>query len=77
VQFFNYAKGEMAERGRVKQKQAETKRLAEQRTARMEAIKRAKREAMAKRKREAAEKKKREETGGCSDKEAAIEESAA
>ncbi|NEV60601.1 electron transport complex subunit RsxC [Thiorhodococcus minor] len=60
VQFFNYAKGEMAARGRAKQKQAETKRLAEQRTARMEAIKKAKREAMAKRKREMAAKKKAE-----------------
>jgi len=54
VQFFNYAKGEMAARGRAKQKQSETKRLAEQRTERMAAIQRAKREAMAKRKREAA-----------------------
>ncbi|MBK1721788.1 electron transport complex subunit RsxC [Thiocystis violacea] len=60
VQFFNYAKGDMAARGRAKQKQAETKRLAEQRTARMEAIKAAKREAMAKRKREMAAKKKAE-----------------
>jgi electron transport complex protein RnfC len=57
AQVFNYAKGEMAARGRAKQKQAETKRLAEQRTARMEAIKKAKREQMAKRKREAAAKK--------------------
>jgi len=57
VQFFNYAKGEMAARGRAKQKQAETKRLAEQRTQRMDAIKRAKREAMAKRKQQAAQKK--------------------
>jgi electron transport complex protein RnfC len=53
VQFFNYAKGEMAARGRAKQKQTETKRLAEQHSARMEALKRAKREAMARRKREA------------------------
>ncbi len=57
AQVFNYAKGEMAARGRAKQKQAETKRLAEQRTERMEAIKKAKREQMAKRKREAAAKK--------------------
>jgi electron transport complex protein RnfC len=57
VQYFNYAKGEMAARGRAKQKQMETKRLAEQRTARMEAIKKAKREAMARRKKEAMEKK--------------------
>jgi electron transport complex protein RnfC len=77
VQFFNFAKGEMAERGRAKQKQAETKRLAAQRTERMEVIKRAKREAMAKRKREAAEKKKREETGSYSNKAAALEENAA
>ncbi len=60
VQFFNYAKGEMATRGRAKQKQTETKRLAEQRTARLEALKRAKREAMARRKREAAAKQKAE-----------------
>jgi Na+-translocating ferredoxin:NAD+ oxidoreductase subunit C len=57
VQFFNYAKGEMATRGRAKQKQIETKRLIEQRTARIEAIQRAKREAMAARKREADAKK--------------------
>jgi Na+-translocating ferredoxin:NAD+ oxidoreductase subunit C len=54
VQYFHYAKGEMAARGRTKQKQAETKRLIEQRTARMEAMQRAKMEAMAARKREAA-----------------------
>jgi electron transport complex protein RnfC len=54
VQYFNFAKGEMASRDRAKQKQAETKRLAEARTARMEAIQRAKREAMARRKQEAA-----------------------
>ncbi len=58
VQFFNYAKGEMAARGRAKQKQAETKRLIEQRAARIEAIQQAKREAMAARKREADAKKK-------------------
>jgi electron transport complex protein RnfC len=52
VQYFNYAKGELASRQRAKHKQGETKRLAEARTARMEAIKRAKREAMLKRKRE-------------------------
>lgn len=51
VQYFNYAKGEMAARGRAKQKQTETRRLAEQRAARIEAIQRAKREAMAARKR--------------------------
>lgn len=56
VQFFNYAKGEMAARGRAKQKQAETKRLVEQRNERIEAIQRAKREAMAARKRANAQK---------------------
>jgi electron transport complex protein RnfC len=62
VQFFNYAKGEMAARGRAKQKLTETKRLAEQRTARMEALKQAKREQMAKRKREADAQKAAEKT---------------
>ena len=60
VQYFNHAKGELAARGRAKQKQTETKRLAEARTARIEAQKQAKREAMAKRKREAAAKKQAE-----------------
>jgi electron transport complex protein RnfC len=60
VQFFNHAKGELAARGRAKQKQTETKRLAEQHTARIEAQKKAKREALAKRKREAEAKKKAE-----------------
>ena len=77
VQFFNYAKGEMAARGRAKQKQAETKRLAEQRAERMEAIKRAKREAMAKRKREAAAKKASEQASGDSNSGGIVEESAA
>jgi electron transport complex protein RnfC len=80
VQYFNYAKGEMAARGRAKQKQTETKRLAEQRTQRMEAIKQAKRDAMAKRKREAAEKKARDgqEQGATSKPtEPNVEESAA
>jgi electron transport complex protein RnfC len=54
VQYFNFAKGEMAARDRAKQKQAETKRLADSRAARIEAIQAAKREAMARRKREAA-----------------------
>jgi electron transport complex protein RnfC len=54
VQYFNFAKGEMAARDRAKQKQAETKRLADGRAARIEAIQAAKREAMARRKREAA-----------------------
>ena len=56
AQFFNYAKGEMAARGRTKQKQTETKRLIEQRAERIELIQRAKREAMAARKRESAPK---------------------
>ena len=56
VQYFNYAKGEMAARGRAKQKQTETRRLAEQRAERIEAIQRAKREAMAARKRQTASK---------------------
>jgi electron transport complex protein RnfC len=60
VQFLNHAKGEMAARGRAKQKQTETKRLIEQRNARMEAIKRAKREQMEQRKREMAARKKAE-----------------
>ncbi len=54
VQFFNHAKGELAARGRAKQKQTETKRLAEARAARLEAQKQAKRAAMAKRKAEQA-----------------------
>jgi electron transport complex protein RnfC len=60
VQYFNHAKGEMAARGRAKQKQTETKRLAELRSARIEAQKQAKREAMARRKREADAKKQTE-----------------
>ncbi len=57
VQYFNFAKGELAARQRAQHKQGETKRLIEARTARMEAIKKAKREAMAKRKKEMAAKK--------------------
>ena len=60
VQYFNYAKGELAARQRAQHKQGETKRLIESRTQRMEAIKQAKREAMAKRKREMDAKKARE-----------------
>ncbi len=60
VQFFNYAKGELAARQRTQHKQGETKRLAEARTERMEAIKKAKREMMLKRKKEMEAKKKRE-----------------
>ncbi|WP_295884860.1 electron transport complex subunit RsxC [uncultured Thiohalocapsa sp.] len=61
VQFFNHAKGELAARGRAKQKQTETKRLAEARTARIEAQKQAKRAAMAKRKAEQAAQKAKEQ----------------
>ena len=57
VQYFNYAKGELANRQRSKHKQDETKRLVELRTARMEAQERAKKEMMERRKREAAAKK--------------------
>lgn len=60
VQYFNYAKGELASRQRAQHKQGETKRLAEARNERMEAIKRAKREAMMKRKKEMEAKKKAE-----------------
>ncbi|MCG7997107.1 MAG: electron transport complex subunit RsxC, partial [Candidatus Thiodiazotropha taylori] len=59
VQYFNYAKGELASRQRTQHKQNETKRLAEARNERMEKIKRAKREAMAKRKKEMEEKKRK------------------
>ncbi|MEW8338458.1 MAG: electron transport complex subunit RsxC [Candidatus Thiodiazotropha taylori] len=59
VQYFNYAKGELASRQRKQHKQNETKRLAEARNERMEKIKRAKREAMAKRKKEMEEKKRK------------------
>jgi electron transport complex protein RnfC len=61
VQFFNHAKGELAARGRAKQKQTETKRLTEARTARLEAQKQAKRAAMAKRKAEQAAQKAKEQ----------------
>jgi len=57
VQYFNYAKGELAARQRAAHKQSETKRLAEQRTTRMEEQKRRKRQAMERRKQEAAAKK--------------------
>lgn len=60
VQYFNYAKGELAARQRAQHKQGETKRLAEARSARMEAAQQAKREQMAKRKREMEAKKARE-----------------
>ena len=64
VQFFNFAKGELAARQRARHKQGETKRLAEARNERMEAIKKAKREAMLKRKKEMAEKKARQAKAG-------------
>ncbi|MCU7938886.1 MAG: electron transport complex subunit RsxC [gamma proteobacterium symbiont of Bathyaustriella thionipta] len=60
VQYFNYAKGELASRQRSQHKQGETKRLAEARSERMEAIKKAKRAKMLQRKKEMAEKKKLE-----------------
>jgi len=60
VQYFNYAKGELAARQRAQHKQGETKRLAEARNERMEAIKKAKREAMLKRKQEMEAKKLKE-----------------
>lgn len=58
VQYFNYAKGKLTAISRSKQKQQETKRLAEQREARIERIQAAKREAMARMKAERAAKKK-------------------
>jgi electron transport complex protein RnfC len=63
VQYFNYAKGELASRQRAKQKQLETKRLAEQRSARLEEQKRRKREALARRKRDTAERQQAESAG--------------
>jgi electron transport complex protein RnfC len=60
VQYFNYAKGELAARQRAQHKQGETKRLAELRTERIEAIQRAKREEMQKRKADMEAKKRRE-----------------
>ncbi|MEZ5588152.1 MAG: SLBB domain-containing protein [Sedimenticolaceae bacterium] len=63
VQFFNFAKGELAARQRAQHKQRETRRLAESRTARMEAIQQAKREAMRKRKQEMSARKAGEATG--------------
>jgi electron transport complex protein RnfC len=50
VQYFNYAKGELANKQRTQHKATETKRLAEQRIARLEREKQAKAEAAAKRK---------------------------
>lgn len=63
VQYFNYAKGELASRQRLKHKQGEAKRLAEARLQRIEAQKRAKREALARRKKLEQEKKAKTEAG--------------
>ncbi len=57
VQYFNYARGELTTRQRAEHKQAETKRLAEQRAVRIEQQKKAKREAMLRRRKAAAIKK--------------------
>jgi electron transport complex protein RnfC len=57
VQYFNFAKGALAEKQRAQYKQEEIKRLVAARNVRMEALKKAKREAMAQRKAEMAEKK--------------------
>lgn len=63
VQYFNYAKGELANKQRAQHKATETKRLAEQRIARLEKEKQAKAEAAAKRKaQKAAEKAAKEKT---------------
>ncbi len=61
VQYFNYAKGELAARQRAQHKQTETKRLIEARAARMEALQRAKQEEMKKRKAEMDAKKSKAE----------------
>ena len=60
VQYFNYAKGELAERQRTKQKQEETRRLAAQKQERTERAAREKREALARRKAEMAAQKQAE-----------------
>ncbi len=57
VQYFNFAKGELANRDRAKQKQLETKRLAEQRAARIERQQAEKKAMMERRKQEMAAKK--------------------
>jgi len=54
VQYFNYAKGELAARQRTEHKANETRKLAEARAARMERIRQAKAEAAAKRRAERA-----------------------
>jgi Na+-translocating ferredoxin:NAD+ oxidoreductase subunit C len=62
VQFFGYAKGELANRDRARQKQLETKRLVEQRNERLERQKAAKRAALADRKKGAPVKSEAEES---------------
>ncbi len=64
VQYFNYARGELTTRQRAQHKQAETKRLAEQRAVRIEQQKKAKREAMIRRREAAARKKAAAQTAG-------------
>lgn len=61
VQYFNYAKGELAARRRHKQKADETRKLAEIRIQRMEKEEQAKQEAAARRKAEREAKKKQQE----------------
>ena len=64
VQYFNYARGELTTRQRAQHKQAETRRLAEQRAVRIEQQKKAKREAMVRRREAAARKKAAAQTVG-------------
>lgn len=66
VQYFAYAKGKLTADSRAKQKQQETRRLAEQREARIARIQAAKREAMARMKAER-EAKKKAKAAGASD----------
>lgn len=70
VQYFNYAKGELANKQRAQHKSTETKRLAEQRIARLEREKQAKAEAAAKRKAKKAADKAAKEKAASQDKEA-------
>lgn len=73
VQYFNFAKGALAEKQRAQYKQEEVKKLTEARSIRMEAQAKAKREAMAKRKAEMASKKAQQ----AKEKEAAEQEASA
>jgi len=73
LQYFNYAKGELANRQRLQHKQQETKKLAIARAQRMEQIKLAKRAAMLKRKQEMAAKKKAMEEKGAAEKNQAMQ----